>query len=82
MAQSDVPHSRRGKHNKVVNHILGDVEKVSSAEAVKIPRRELDSTIEKVRSALSRASRGRKLEIATAPDSAFLYVWRKAEGKA
>jgi hypothetical protein len=77
VSQSDVPHSRKGKHNQLVGSILGDVENVSSREAVRIPRGQLGSSVQKVRSALSRASKKRNVEVATAADDGYLYVWRK-----
>ncbi len=77
VAQSDVPHSRKGKHNEVVAEILGDVGNVSGTDAVKIPRDKLGSSVQKVRSALSRASKKRNFEVATAADDSYLYVWRK-----
>ena len=75
--QSDVPHSRKGKHNHIVADILGDVGNVSGTDAVKIPRDELGSSVQKVRSALSRASKKGNVEVATAADDSYLYVWRK-----
>lgn len=77
MLQSEVPRFRKGKHNQIVKEILGDVESVSGAQAIRIPRHELESSVQKVRSALSRASKQRNLDIATAADGSFLYVWRR-----
>ena len=77
VSQSEVPRSRKGKHNQIVADILGDVNKVSAGQAVKVPRDGIGSSVQKIRSALSRASRKQKQEIATAADNSFLYVWRK-----
>ena len=77
VGQDNVPHSRKGKHNQLVSDILADVENVSSHDAVKIPREQLGSSVQRVRSALSRASKKRNFEVATAADDSSLYVWRK-----
>ncbi len=75
MQQSDVPRSRNGKHRKIVSSILEDVASLAPGTAVKIPISALDDTKQNVRSALSRESKKRKIGIATAADSHFLYVW-------
>jgi hypothetical protein len=45
--------------------------------AVKIPLAQLAESKEEVRSALNRATRKRGLNVATASDEAFLYVWNE-----
>ena len=82
MPQSDVPRSRKGKHHKLFSDILGDVEKVPSGQAIKVPRDQLSATLEEVRSALSRASKQGEFDVATAADDANLYVWRKGAPEA
>jgi hypothetical protein len=77
VAQSDVPRSRKGKHNQIVSDILGDVENITAGDAVKIPRDRLGSSVQKVRSALSRASKKSNFDVSTAADDSNLYVWRK-----
>ena len=76
MHQIDVPQSRNGKHRKIVDAILEDVENLAPGEAVKVPIRALADTKENVRAALSRESKKRKAPISTAADASFLYVWR------
>jgi hypothetical protein len=76
MHQIDVPQSRNGKHRKIVEAILEDVNNLAAGEAVKIPIRALGDTKENVRAALSRESKKRKTPIATAADTDHLYVWR------
>ena len=77
MHQIDVPQSRNGKHRKIVTAILADVEALGAGEAAKVPFSALHDTKENVRAALSRESKKRKLNIATAADAEFLYVWRE-----
>lgn len=76
----DVPHSRAGKNKKIVSMILRDLNDLKDGAALRVPLAELGNTKENVRSALNRATRSAKLNVATATDEDFLYVWnvRKA----
>lgn len=76
MHQIDVPQSRNGKHRKIVEAILEDVDNLAPGEAVKVPIRVLGDTKENVRAALSRESKKRKKLISTAADADHLYVWQ------
>jgi hypothetical protein len=71
----DVPHSRAGKHKKIVTMILRDLDQLKEGAALRVPLIELGNTKENVRSALNRATRGAKRNVATATDADFLYVW-------
>jgi len=71
----DVPHSRAGKHKKIVSMILRDLGQLKEGAALRVPLVELGNTKENVRSALNRATRRAKLNVATATDEKFLYVW-------
>ena len=71
----DVPHSRAGKHKKIVSMILRDLDQLKDGAALRVPLDELGNTKENVRSALNRATRNAKLKVATATDEDFLYVW-------
>jgi hypothetical protein len=71
----DVPHSRAGKHKKIVTMILRDLDQLKDGTALRVPLAELGNTKENVRSALNRATRGAKRNVATATDENFLYVW-------
>ena len=79
MAQIDVPHGRNGKHKEIVSKILADLDQVKEGAALKIPLSELNSTKEKVRSALNRATRKAGRTVATTTDAEFLYVWNELE---
>jgi hypothetical protein len=74
---STIPHGRKGKHNLIVSMILDDLVKLDMEKAVLVP---LDSLagekMENVRSALNRATRTRKMFVATATDDKYFYVWR------
>ena len=71
----DVPHSRNGKHRAIVTMILRDLDELKDGAALRVPLAELGSTKENVRSALNRATRKAKRNVATATDEGFLYVW-------
>ena len=79
MAQSDVPQGRNGKHKTIVTAIIADLDRLESGSAVKIALTELDDSKENVRSALNRATRKLKRNVATAADAEFLYVWNVPE---
>ena len=71
----DVPHSRAGKNKKIVSMILRDLDQLKDGAALRVPLAELGNTKENVRSALNRATRSAKRNVATATDENFLYVW-------
>ena len=71
----DVPHLRVGKNKKIVSMILRDLGQLKDGAALRVPLSELGNTKENVRSALNRATRNANLNVATATDEDFLYVW-------
>ena len=77
MQQTDVPRGRNGKHKRIVDRILSDLDQIDEGVAVKVPLAHLDESKEKVRSALNRATRKRGDKVATASDDTYLYVWNE-----
>ncbi len=75
MAQADVPQGRKGKHKEIVDQILSDLAQMKDGNAIKVPLADLAESKEKVRSALNRATNKGALNVATASDENFLYVW-------
>lgn len=74
---SAIPHGRKGKHNLIVSMILDDLDKLEMERAVLVPLDSLAAEkMENVRSALNRATRQRKMLVATATDDKYFYVWR------
>lgn len=51
-------------------------DQLQNGSALKIAPAELPDTKENIRSALSRATRQREIDIATSSDDNFLYVWK------
>ena len=76
MPQVDVPKGRDGKHKKIVIQLLSDLSQLEDGSALKIPLSELPDSKENIRSALSRATKQRNIDIATSSDEDFLYVWK------
>ena len=71
----DVPHSRAGKHKKIVSMILRDLDQLKDGAALRVPLAELGNTKENVRSALNRATRNAKRQCRHSHGEDFLYVW-------
>ncbi len=79
LAVVDVPHARNGKHKKIVSAILADLDELKEGAALKVPLAELGDIKENVRSALNRATRKARRNVATATDGSFLYVWNASK---
>jgi hypothetical protein len=74
--QVDVPKGRDGKHKQIILQLLHDIARLTPGTALKVPLDQLPDTKENVRSALSRAARQKKLNLATSSDEDALYVWK------
>ena len=74
--QADVPTGRNGKHKEIVTQLLNDIEHLAQGSALKVPLAELPDTKENIRSALNRATRERKLVVATSSDDEHFYIWK------
>jgi hypothetical protein len=74
--QIDVPKGRDGKHKNIITRLLADIAQLGEGAALKIPLSQLPDTKENIRSALSRAARQAKINLATSSNSDFLYVWK------
>jgi len=79
--QIDVPKGRDGKHKRIIQRLLQDIEDLREGTALKIPLSQLPDTKENIRAALSRAARQRGLPLATSSNQDFLYVWKTDEHK-
>jgi hypothetical protein len=66
----------------IVSMILDDLARLDPEKAVLVPLDSLDGEkMENVRSALNRATRQRKMLVATATDEKYFYVWRTESKK-
>lgn len=77
----DVPHSRNGKHKRIVTEILSDLAQLKDGSAIRIPIKDLDDTLPNVRAALNRATRQKNLAVSTATDENYFYVWKADKAK-
>ena len=73
--RGNVPKRRHGKHDGIVTRILEDLRSLDEGQALKIPLDELPDTKVNIRSALNRATRNQGMEVSTAADDDYLYVW-------
>jgi hypothetical protein len=74
--QANVPKGRDGKHKEIITQLLSDIAQLEVGSALKIPLSQLPDTKENVRSALSRAARQQKINLATSSNEEFLFVWK------
>jgi hypothetical protein len=77
--QTNVPKGRDGKHKTIITQLLAEVTRLQVGTALKVPLSRLPDTKENIRSALSRAARQTKLNIATSSNEEFLYIWKTDE---
>jgi len=74
VAPVDIPQVRRGKHRLIVSSILRDLDQLKGGAALEVPLADMSKTKENVRSALNRATRKDRRNIATATDASFLNI--------
>ncbi|MCU1318621.1 MAG: hypothetical protein JWP98_139 [Edaphobacter sp.] len=74
--QVDVPKGRDEKHKQIITQLLAEIAKLNEGAALKIPLSQLPDTKENIRSALSRAARQEKINLATSSNAEFLFVWK------
>jgi hypothetical protein len=76
ISQLDVPRGRDGKHKRIVQQLLSDIDQLEPGSALKVPLSALPDTKENIRSALNRATNQRGIQVATSSDAEYLYVWK------
>ena len=76
VGQSEVPKGRDGKHKQIILQLLENIAQLKPGKALKIPLASLPGSKENIRSALNRATRQRRLDVATASDNDYLYIWQ------
>ncbi len=77
--QVDLPSGRKGKHFEMLVQVLDDLEKLEQGKAIRIPLADFAGSVGDIRSAISRATKKKKIEIATSSDDEFFYVWKPAD---
>lgn len=76
ISHADLPSGRKGKHHPLLVQVLEDLEDLTDGRAMKIPLADFPGSIADIRSAIHRATRKLKVEIATSSDDEFFYVWK------
>jgi hypothetical protein len=76
VSQAEIPKGRNGKHKEIVLQLLSDLSQLARGHALKIPLSELPDSKENIRSALNRVTRMKGMEVATASDAEYFYVWK------
>jgi len=74
--QSDVPKGRDGKHKQIILQLIEALDQLKVGSALKIGLADLPDSKENIRSALSRATKQRNMDVATSSDDHYLYVWK------
>jgi hypothetical protein len=74
--QVNVPKGRDGKHRQIVQQLIEGIGQLKDGSALKISLADLPDSKENIRSALSRATRQKNIDIATSSDEDHLYVWK------
>ena len=76
VSQGDLPTGRRGKHYTFLLEVIEDLQGLPAGRAIRIPLAEFSGTLADMRSAVSRAAKKRKIEVATSSDDNSLYIWK------
>src|SRR5690242_17196895 len=76
ISQIELPHGRNGKHKQIVTQLLSDLEQLSPGKALKLKISQLPDSKQNIRAALNRATKQKRMKVATATDANFLYVWK------
>ena len=73
---SQLPDGRRSKHTQIVTRILEELWELDKANALRISRESFgQEKLSNVRAAVSRAVKKYGLDVATATDDEFFYIW-------
>jgi hypothetical protein len=74
--QAEVPKGRDGKHKQIISQVIDAVDRLKDGSALKIALAELPDRKDNIRSALSRATKQKNMDVATSSDEHYLYVWK------
>jgi hypothetical protein len=79
ISRDGLPDRRKGKRHVIVGQLLESLEEPNDGRALKIPFSEVLDIKANIRSALSRASKQKKLNVATSSDETHFYMWAVTE---
>jgi len=80
ISQVDLPSGRKGKHHLLLVQVIEDLEHLDDGRAMRIPLAEFGGSVADIRAAIFRATKKRKLQVATSSDDEFFYVWKPTKG--
>ena len=73
---SELPDGRRSKHTQIVSRILDELRELDKTRALCVPREGFgQEKLSNVRAAVSRAIKKQGLDVATATDDEYFYIW-------
>ena len=78
---SQLPDGRRSKHSEIVNRILAQLWDLDGKNALRVARESFNGEkLSNVRAAVSRAVKKHGLDVATATDDQYFYIWFNGDG--
>lgn len=75
---SEIPRGREGKHKRIVDQLLTQVDQLAPGTALKVPLTEVPTTKANLRAALNRVTHKKGISVATSSDADHLYLWKKS----
>jgi hypothetical protein len=76
---SDLRQGRSGKHHKLIENILTELEILPEGHAIKIPLNSVKLTKANLRAAIVRAANSRGIPVATYSDDNTFYLWPRTK---
>ena len=70
---------RAGKHQKLIENVLADLQKLPEGQAIKIPLDSLKVTKANLRAAIVRAANSRGISVATYSDDENFFLWPRTK---
>jgi len=74
--RNEVPKGRKGKHKKIVDRLLRELDRLPPGDALRVRLASLPTQKANIRSALNRAGHKAGVNVATSSDAENLYLWK------
>jgi hypothetical protein len=79
ITQSSLPTGRKGKHHRLLAQVLDELPRLTDGRAIRIPLAEFPGSVADIRSAIHRATKKLKVQVATSSDDEFFYLWKPTD---